>query len=247
MQAAAAGTSEEEAIRFGKNMAGLVDKLVSLDPKVNGSLLLSIGNLCHGSSANKAEAIAKETFRQSHGDFVKIMEHISEIGTAAINISSGEQDKTRIESLRNIESRVSAEAKGQTVKDVPPPPEPESRPISSRPRDSPQRVGFDTYEHSNRRFRYTKISDLDPNLEVQDASGRLQTNIELMLEGKAPYVSSGERVRLAFQGTGVFTKFMEVIEGSDNGIPEGFDVAAYWIRRAESFGLIAKSLSQKRR
>ncbi len=65
---------------------------------------------------------------------------------------------------------------------------------------------------SGQMFRVLQRNDIDPNYVIKSGTTREigRTNLELMLEGRAPYTNSGEKVIIHHMGQDAFGPFVEV-------------------------------------
>jgi hypothetical protein len=69
-----------------------------------------------------------------------------------------------------------------------------------------------TYKKTGQVFKVTQRSDIDPNYVVKLKNGNKVTNRQLMLEGKAPYTSLGEKIILHHIGQDAKGPLVEVTE-----------------------------------
>jgi hypothetical protein len=73
-----------------------------------------------------------------------------------------------------------------------------------------------TYKKTGQKFTVTQRSDIDPNYVVKNGKYAGKTNRQLMLEGKAPYTSAGERVIIHHIGQNAKGPLVEVIKDTHN-------------------------------
>jgi hypothetical protein len=214
MGAASLGTTEPEAVRFGTNMAGTINKLMLL-----GATKFAIKVVKGGKgttktlSTSEAAAVSKQSFREIQTHPAEFEASLSKGITEAVQTNPlMKLEITRLDIIREQEMvqralSVPTEWIGQfkVVRQI----QPVARGAEFASEVYSREVIFKDPK-TLQLFRAFQRNDINPNYLVKSGRDSGRSNLSLMQEGRAPYTNFDEPVIIHHMGQNAYGPFVEV-------------------------------------